>query len=379
MSHINHRPLLFNPGPTNVAREVRRALGAGDFCHREPEFFSVLKRVNERIVRILHGEGTHSAVLFVASGTGANEAMLNGLKGRALLLDNGKYAQRLGDILDRYKIAYERIVVKSKLPIDCDAVERRLQDDGRFSHLVIVHHETTSGALAPVSRLGQVAKRSGVQLLVDAVSSLGGHSLDLQADNVAFCTVSANKCLESFPGVSLVIGRTTELSKLKGRARSYYFDLHRQWEKTKNGETPFTPAVQLVMALDTALERLEEEGYDRRVLRYQRLARRMREGLSRLGLELELLPPDQQSNILTTLKMPPGFDYWALHDELKKRGITIYSDANVLAAGRWRVATLGSITEEDVDWFLENLREILASEHVGEYPLSVSPLERGRR
>lgn len=379
MESSGHRSLLFNPGPTNVAPEVRQALVAGDFCHREPEFFTVLKRVNERIVRILKGERTHSAVLFVASGTGANEAMLNGLQGRALLLDNGKYAQRLGDILDRYGIAYERFAVRPQQPIDCDAVERRLQEDGRFSHLVIVHHETTSGALAPLAKLGQVAKRLGVQLVVDAVSSLGGHPFDLQADNVAFCTVSANKCLESFPGVSFVIGRTAELQKMKGQARSYYFDLHHQWEKTRNGETPFTPAVQLVMGLDAALARLEEEGYDTRVLRYQRLARRMREGLSNLGLELELLPPDQQSNILTTLKMPAGFDYWAVHDELKKRGITIYSDANVLAAGRWRVATLGSITDEDVDWFLQNLKEVLGGSSQLEYPLPTSPLEKGRR
>lgn len=360
MKRSGHRRLLFNPGPTNVAELVRQTLGAGDFCHREPEFFAVLRRVNQRLVRVLHGEQTHSAVLFVASGTGANEAMLNGVQGRALLIDNGKYAQRLGDILDRYRIPYERFTVGVHEPINCDGIENRLHEDGQFTHLILVHHETTSGALAPLSRLGQVAQRAGVLLCVDAISSLGGHPFDLQADNVAFCTVSANKCLESFPGVSFVIGRTAELTRLKDKARSYYFDLHRQWEKTQKGETPFTPAVQLVMALDVALERLEEEGYANRVMRYQRLARRMREGLVHLGLELELLPPDQQSNILTTIKISPGFDYWSIHDQLKERGITIYSDETVLSSGRWRIATLGSITAEDVDWFLEQLGEVMA-------------------
>lgn len=350
---------MFNPGPTNVAESVRQALVAGDFCHREPEFFEVLRRVNDRLVRVLHGVGTHSAVLFMASGTGVNDAMLNGLQGRALLLDNGKYAQRLGDILDRYQIPYRRYVVKPQQSVNAEEVEKKLLKDGNFTHLIIVHHETTSGALAPLSKLGQVAKRAKVLLLVDAISSLGGHPFDLQADNIAFCTVSANKCLESFPGVSLVIARTDEILKLKGKARSYYFDLYHQWEKTHKGETPFTPAVQLVMALDVALANLEAEGYANRVKRYQGLARRMREGLMALGLELELLPPEQQSNILTTLKMPDGFDYWAVHDELKERGITIYSDEGVLNARRWRVATLGSIKETDVDWFLENLQGVL--------------------
>lgn len=314
--------------------------------------------MNERLIRVLNGQGTHSAVLFVASGTGVNDAMLNCIQGRALLLDNGKYAQRLGEILDRYQIPYERFVVAPQQPIDVRSIAKTLREDGQFTHLVMVHHETTSGALAPLAKLGQVAKDAGVLLLVDAVSSLGGHPFDLQADNVAFCTVSANKCLESFPGVSFVIGRNLELANLKDRARSYYFDLYRQWERTQQGETPFTPAVQLVLALDVALQQLESEGYAERVNRYQRLAQRLRAGLTRLGFELELLPPDQQSNILTTIRMPPHFDYWAVHDQLKARGITIYSDATVLSSRRWRVATLGSITEDDVDWFLQNLQDV---------------------
>ncbi|MBU90776.1 hypothetical protein CMO94_04490 [Candidatus Woesearchaeota archaeon] len=89
----------------------------------------------------------------------------------------------------------------------------------------------------------------------------------------------------------------------------------------------------------------------------------MREGLKELGFELILLPEEMQSNMLTAIRMPDKMDYWEVHDKLKERGITIYSDKDVLEARKFRVATLGHITNEDVDWFLKNLKEV--TEEVG--------------
>ena len=207
-------------------------------------------------------------------------------------------------------------------------------------------------------KVGEIAKKYNKLLCVDAVSSLGGHPLDLMKDNIAFCSVSANKCLESFPGVSFVLARTDEVKKLEGKSRSFYFDIFQHWKKEQKGETPFTPAVQLVFALDKALQEYMEEGYKTRIKRYEILAERMRFGLKEIGFELVLFPKEMQSNILTTMKMPKNMNYWLVHDKLKKRGITIYSDDNVLKERRFRVATLGAINEKDVDWFLENLKNV---------------------
>ena len=122
---------------------------------------------------------------------------------------------------------------------------------------------------------------------------------------------------------------------------------------------PFTPAVQLIFALDAALQDYLEEGYEQRIKRYNFLAEKMRSGLQEIGFELLLFPKKMQSNILTTIKIPEKMNYWQVHDKLKERGITIYSDDNVISQGNFRVATLGSITEEDVDWFLANLKEVM--------------------
>jgi len=123
---------------------------------------------------------------------------------------------------------------------------------------------------------------------------------------------------------------------------------------------PFTPAVQLVYAVDRALQLMLKEGVEQRINRYKRLARLMRSGLKELGLDLILLPEAHQSNILTAIRMPQGMDYWKVHDKLKESGITIYSGKETLAQGIFRVATLGAITDKDVHFFLEKMKEALS-------------------
>jgi 2-aminoethylphosphonate-pyruvate transaminase len=324
---------LFNPGPTNVSEKVRDAIKTKDICHREKE-------------------------LFVSSGTGSNEAICAAIHGKVLVLNNGKYSDRLCDILERFKIPLNRLKLPQLELMDLNIIETNLQENRDITHIYLIHHETTTGVLAPLRKIGELAKKYNKLLCVDSVSSLGGHEFDLKKDNIDFCTVSANKCLESFPGVSFVIGKTEEIKKLEGKSRSFYFDLYAQWKKEQKGETPFTPAVQLIFALDTALQEFVEEGYEKRIERYRGLAKRMRQGLEELGFELILLPEEMQSNILTAIRMPDNMDYWEMHDKLKERGITIYSDKDVLEERKFRVATLGHITDEDVDWFLKNLKEV---------------------
>jgi len=355
----SEKNLLFNPGPTNVSEDVRNAIRTKDICHREKEFFEVLLRVNKNLTKVLNGSETHSAVLFASSGTGANEAICASIHGKVLVINNGKYSDRICDILGIYKIPINRLKLDSLQPIDLNLIEQQLQGDKEITHIYLVHHETTTGMLSPLRKVGELASKYDKLLCVDSVSSLGGHEFDLQKDNISFCSVSANKCLESFPGISFVIARNSELEKLQGKSRSFYFNLYEQWKKEQKGETPFTPPVQIIYAMDRALQEFIEEGYEARIIRYKELAATMREGLKKLGFELILFPEEYQSNILTTIKMPEVMDYWNIHDKLKERGITIYSDKSVLDKGRFRVATLGHITSRDIDWFLQNLQEVM--------------------
>jgi 2-aminoethylphosphonate-pyruvate transaminase len=373
------RTLLFNPGPTNVSDLVRSQLQSGDVCHRETEFFEMVLRVNTNLVRVLNGEGTHSAVLLTASGTGANESIISSIRGKALVLNNGKYSDRLCGIVERYGIPLVRLSFDPLARMDLELVEKTIALDEEITHILFVHHETTTGALAPLYEIGDLAKQYNKLTVVDTISSLGGHPIDLKKDNITFCSVSGGKCLESFPGVSFVVGKTDEIMRLKGKSRSFYLDLYAHWEKEQRGETPFTPAVQLVFAADAALRQLLNEGYSERVERYKALAARMRDGLTRMGFRVLLLSEDVQSNILTSVAMPNGMDYWLVHDELKARGITIYSGPEVLAQRQFRIATLGSITLEDVDWFLSNLSEVARVAGLVLHPIAVEQETKQQR
>jgi 2-aminoethylphosphonate-pyruvate transaminase len=339
--------------------------------HREAEFSEVLARVSENMVKVLNGEGTHDCVPFVASGTGANEAVLAAVHGKLLVVVAGRYSERIGSIAQRLQVPMRRVDFPPLDGIEVDGVAEILRRDPEITHVFVVHHETTTGVLAPLRELGDLAARHRVLLLVDGISSIGGHPFDLERDNVAFCTINSNKCLESVPGLSFVVARTEEIRKLKGRSRSFYFDIYQQWERcTLEGKPPFTAAVQLFFAMDVALQRLMAEGYEGRVRRYRQLKERLALGLESLGLRRVPISPARQANVHTLLYLPPGTSYQALHDKMRERGITIYSDRDTIEKGMFFIATMGAITSEDVDYFLDHLAAALGE--LGHRPVPVA-------
>ncbi len=349
------RRLLLNPGPTNVADEVRRALLCPDHSHRDQDFREVLSRVRQRLVRLLDGDESHSAVLFASSGTGANEAILSAVHGKILLLENGRYSARLGDIADRYQIPLHRLSFEPFSGMDLDAIEATLQADRKLTHVALVHLETTTGMLAPLREIGVLAQRYDKLLIVDAIASIGGTPFSLQLDNVAFCSVNPNKCLEGLPGIALVLARKAQLERIGETSRSFYFDLYTHWQRQERDETAFTTPVQTVFAFDVALKRLEEEGYGTRVARYASAAAYLRDGLRRIGIRLVDMPEVSRSNIVIPAYLPTGADFVALARHLYARGITIYTASGELAAGRFFVSPMGAIESEDLDRFLREL------------------------
>ena len=214
--------VLFNPGPTNISDYVRDAMCFGDFCHREREVTHTISEVTNKIVEIVNGTGTYDAVLFASSGTGCNEAVISSIVGEVLIIDNGKYSKRLRDIVDRYSIKCSTFVCdpNSDTPIDIQRLKVELQSSPNISHVLMVHHETTTGILAPLKKIADLCNDYGKLLIVDAISSIGGHAIDLRHTNVDFLTVSMNKCLQGFPGISFVIGKISELKKTATRQLS---------------------------------------------------------------------------------------------------------------------------------------------------------------
>jgi len=346
--------VLLNPGPANTSAAVKQALVTPDLCHREPEFFEVMRRCREKLVRLAvpaPAREDWTAVLFTGSGTAAVEATLCSAVprgGSVLIVDNGVYGDRLMRMARAHEIPAHALTYDYTTPASPADVDAALRAHPELGHVAVVHHETTTGLLNPVEEIARVAARHGRRVIADAMSSLFGEPLDLGVDGLDFVAASANKCLQGIPGIAFVLGRRAAVEALAGAApRSVYLDLHGHWKTQEADNTPFTPAVQVLHAMEQALCELEAEGVKPRIDRYAENARVLREGMGALGFEI-LVPPAGRSNILTTFRLLPGLTYEPLHDAMKRRGYIIYAGQGDIRTYAFRVSNMGTLTPADM-------------------------------
>jgi 2-aminoethylphosphonate-pyruvate transaminase len=366
--------ILLNPGPANTTRSVREALVMPDLCHRESEFFDVMRECRQRLTRLAGCSERFAAVLFTGSGTAAVEAAVCSAlpRDRALLVvSNGVYGDRLVRIARAHGIPAEVLQYDFTIPVPPGDVEAALRVRPDVSHVAVVHHETTTGLLNPVMDVARVAARAGRRILIDAMSSLFGERLDVDAEGVDFVMASANKCLQGVPGIAFVLGRRSALDALAGQPpRSVYLDLHAHYTAQERDNTPFTPAVQVLHAMRQALVELEAEGIPARIARYAENARVLRQGMTALGFEI-LVPEGARSSILTTFRLLPGLAYDPLHDAMKRRGYVIYAGQGDVRTYAFRVSNMGTLTPRDMDGVVDAFRASLAELAVGGQPVTL--------
>jgi len=222
----------------------------------------------------------------------------------------------------------------------------------------MVHHETTTGLLNPVKAIAEVVDSQNRVFLVDAVSALGGESIDIAGSHMYMVAGTAGKCIQGFPGVSFVLVRKGFLERMRVYPkRSWYLHLTHYVDDQGRGTIPFTPAVQVYHAFDEALNELLEEGVAKRIQRYKKMATLIRERMEKMGIK-PVLTPDRQSNTLTAFYLPEGLTYPSLHDRLKERGYIIYAGQGNLENKIFRVANMGALTEAQFIAFLDAFEQI---------------------
>jgi 2-aminoethylphosphonate-pyruvate transaminase len=345
--------LLLNPGPVTLSDRVRRSLLQPDLCHRESEFFDLQDEARRRLLGAYSlAPDVWTAVLITASGTAAVESMVAALvpnHGRLLIIENGVYGERIAQICAQYGIAHERIVGDWMLAPDWQAVAARLDAAGvgHFTHVAIVHHETTTGRLNDLPSLTALCRSRGIGLLADCVSSFGAEPIDFSDPTLIAVAATANKCLHGVPGAAFVIARRSALAT--AASRTYYLDLARLAHLQDERNTPFTPAVQVYYALVEALREYEEQGGRKaRYGSYAALAEQARAGFAQLGINA-VLPPAQSSVVLRAYHLPDGVAYKKLHAALKADGFIIYAGQGGLSNSLFRISTMGDMNAADVE------------------------------
>ena len=327
-SSIND-PLLLTPGPLTTSATVKEAM-LHDYGSRDDYFIELNRRVCQELLTLCDAQQTHLCIPLQGSGSFAVEAMIaNQLprEGKLLNLVNGAYGHRITEICRYIDRKVSVIETAEDQPVDVVRLNQTLADDATITHVAVVYCETTSGILNPVEEVAEIVARHNRRLLIDAMSAFG--ALPLSAGNIPFDAIaaSANKCLQSVPGLGFVIAKKDTFSRTKGNAHSLSLDLHAQWQYMNDtGQWRFTPPTHCLLALDQALRELEKEGgVSGRYKRYEENCRTLVTGMRDLGFQT-LLPDELQAPIIVTFLMPDeeSFNFQEFYDRLNALGYVIY-------------------------------------------------------
>lgn len=359
------RNVLLNPGPSTTTNSVKMAQIVPDICPREKEFQSIMAPMRDDLVRIIHGDiNEYATVLFCGSGTICIDVALNSLlpEGKkAFVINNGSYSQRAVDVLEYYGLPY----IELKQPIDrqpsLEDIEQILKECGEIGYVYITHHETGSGLLNPIRKVGELAHKYGTILITDTTSSYAMIPINVYDDNIDVCMASAQKGIMGMTGLSYIIGRRDIIEASKGYPkRSYYCNLYMQYDFfERTGEMHFTPPVQTIYAARQAIKEYFEEGETEKWSRHCRIMKAIHDGEDRLGLK-EVLPREIQSGLVSAVQYPndDSWDFEKVHDYCFKRGFTIYP-GKLERQETFRLCALGAIDEDDIVKFWQVFEEAL--------------------
>lgn len=355
--------LLFTPGPVNIAQSVKNALGAHDIGHREIEFDALLENVESKLLKLfqLNDDAGYRAVVITGSGTAANEAMLSSVVGNqhVLILTNGEFGERLHATSKIHNKNTHQLQVPWGDAFDLPPIEAYMKRHN-IRVVAMVHHETSSGMLNPLGDIGALTKANGAIFMVDCVSSAGAEVIDLEAYNISFCSSSSSKAIGSHPGLSFVIGRTSEFEKLKHIApKTTYLNLSTFYRFLKTrSQTPNTPALPLFFALEQSLNNILREGVLNRYAALRHKAQLLRDGMSQLGLQF-LIDQKDMCSVLTAVHLPAHIDMTLFRQKLRERTIIIYEGKGCFQNRVFQVGNIGELSHHDIEFFLQSLRGVL--------------------
>ena len=349
-------PRLFLPGPTAVADEVLEAQTRRLIGHRGPEISELLESIQTRLRQVFQTE--HRVYVSTSSATGLFEAAARScIRDHALCCVNGAFSQRWAEVVEANGKAHARLEVEWGEPITADHVDEALDKaatNGRpFDAVTVVHNETSTGVTSPVGEIVEAVRareeKGGepILLLVDAVSSLGGIDVPVDRWQLDVCLTGGQKCLALPPGLAFAAVSDRALDRARGIPdRGWYFDFLVFEKYLERWQTPATPAVTLLYALDVQLDRILAEGLAARFARHRAMADHVRAwALDRFGI---LAPEGYRSDSVTAVVNTRGIDVGALNRHLAESADWILSNGYAkLRDWTFRIGHMGDHTVEE--------------------------------
>ena len=351
---------MFVPGPVDVDPQVLAAQTKPMLPHRSKEFETIFQRASDKARLLFFTQ--YRVFLMTSSGSGLQEAAVrNFAKESVLSCVNGAFARRWYDAACANGKQADLLEVDWDRPITGELVAGALRRK-HYEILTVVHNETSTGLQNPIREIAEAAHGASPDTLicVDAVSSLGGARLEMDAWGIDMLLTSSQKCLALPPGLALGAVSDRALAYAEGVPnRGWYFDLVLMEKHRLKDSTPATPALSLIYALDLQLDRILSEGLEKRFARHTAMAQRVQSWAAGRGLGL-YAPEGYRSQTMTTLHNTLVWDISALNQFLLEREMRLANGYGPLKGKTFRIAHMGETQMEDVERLLAALDEYIA-------------------
>lgn len=353
---------FFLPGPTEVHPDVLRAQTRPMISHRGPEIRALMRALQEGLAEVF----VTSRPVFIAtsSATGLMEAAVrNGGHTRILSLVNGAFSKRFAEIGRACGLEVDEVEVAWGEAHDPAALEKRLGGGG-YDAVTMVHSETSTGVLNDIRGLAAVARRfDDVLVLVDSVSGLGAAEVRPDDWGIDFLLTGSQKAFGLPPGLAFGVASERMMARASAAPnRGAYFDLGAFAESWEKDQSPTTPAVSLLFALEVQLDRMKAEGMPARWERHARMAEvtyawvdEMRER----GVGVRLFAPEGRRSPAVTTVATDGLTGPQVTAGVRERGWLVGGGYGKLKDGTFRIGHMGEKTVDDVRGLLDVLTEVL--------------------
>ena len=356
---------FFLPGPTEVREEVMAAMMQPMIPHRGSAFEQLFARLQRGLRPLFKTE--RPVYISSSSATGMMEAGVRcAPPGRVLSLVNGAFSERFAHIasmcardVDRYEVGWGQIHTIPQL-------EERLSMR-KYTTITVAHSETSTGALNDVRAISDCAHRHGAVCLVDSVSGLAGAELRFDEWKLDYALTGSQKALALPPGLSFGVASPAFVDQANAAsARGVYFDLVELDAYARRNQTPSTPALSLLYALEVQLKAIATEGIEARWSRHKAMAALTQEWLTKVSDETKkrlanIAPLGFQSPTVSTIRLPVDLPSEAFTAAVAKRGIVVGNGYGKLKSSTFRIGHMGDHTVETLSRCLAACSSVLRS------------------
>ena len=350
--------LNFTVGPVMSSDAVRK-IGSEQTPYFRNDEFSKVMLENEKLMKEFVYASEDSRALFITgSGTAAMEATVMNVfneKDKVLIVNGGGFGQRFVELCQLHGIDYDEI----KLDFGCDLTKEILDShyDKEFTAFLVNVCETSSGVYYNLDLISDFCKENHLFLVVDAISSFLANPLNMVEKKVDVVITGSQKALACPPGISIVVLDETALKRVGGNnVKSMYFDMNDMLKNAERGQTPFTPAVGILLQINQRLKEIKSQGgVESEIERISTLANNFRDRISDLPFEIKT---ESLSNSVTPL-FCINENASEIVDKLKlEYGIWVNPNGGDLTDKMFRVGHMGDLTIEDNDKLIDALYDL---------------------